>query len=161
MRQHIPNMLTLANLTCGWLSILFSLDGAILWASLSLLGAVIFDGLDGRVAKWLSAESELGRELDSLSDFVSFGIAPIILLLSQYTQVYVILASFLVVLGGAYRLARFNAMGKKSYFLGMPIIVNAVVIPLFVLGGTGPVWMAIILAASSLLMVARFKVRKF
>jgi CDP-diacylglycerol--serine O-phosphatidyltransferase len=124
----IPNVLTLSNLFLGVWAILLVIQGdqyADLAAILILVGMVL-DGLDGRVARWLNAQSEFGKELDSLSDVVSFGVAPAVLIytvaLSQFGTAGIFIATMFPACG-ALRLARFNVQAKKitGYFVGLPI----------------------------------------
>ena len=76
MKKHIPNFLSLLNLASGFTSIIFILNGNILISVWILIGALIFDFSDGLAARLLNAYSELGKQLDSLADIVSFGVAP-------------------------------------------------------------------------------------
>ena len=74
--KHIPNFITSLNLTSGFIAIIFAANGDIVTASWLILAAMIFDFLDGFSARLLKAYSEIGKELDSLADVVSFGVAP-------------------------------------------------------------------------------------
>lgn len=133
----IPNLLTLCNLLSGVLSIytLYLGIGGLYLPSLLLLLAALFDVFDGLVARLLRVESSIGADLDSLSDVVSFGVAPIILLLYAMNGVIIprsalsillAIPLFIPTLCGAYRLARFNNRSDKSHFFsGMPIPANA------------------------------------
>ena len=76
MGKYIPNTITALNLICGVLSIFFIIRGEIIWASYIIFLAAIFDFLDGFAARLLNAYSDLGKELDSLADLISFGLAP-------------------------------------------------------------------------------------
>lgn len=125
----IPNLLTMGNICCGFLAILFAVRGEhyFLRSMLMMLVAGLFDFFDGFAARKLGVSSDVGRELDSLADVVSFGVAPAILLYEralQSTQWFGIIAVALYVCCGAWRLARHNVLsvsGRKSYFTGMPI----------------------------------------
>lgn len=123
--KNIPNLLTLANLMLGVLAIIYILEGHLRMAISLVFIAMLLDGLDGKLAVRLKAGSELGKQLDSLADLVSFGVAPAILLYSALLQEFA-LAGLLITLffplAGAYRLARFNLGQKReSFFLGLPI----------------------------------------
>lgn len=125
-KKGIPNLFTLSNLFFGFLSILFAANGDYRNASILILIGMMLDSMDGRLARILKAESELGKELDSLADVVTFGVAPAILVyyvsFSQYGLIGMIVAG-LFPLFGAFRLARFNVNAKTStiYFTGVPI----------------------------------------
>lgn len=124
----LPNFITLMAMFCGYYSIAASLRGDYVYAAYAILLAFIFDGLDGKVARLLNATSDFGIQMDSLSDLVSFGVAPSILvynwLLIPYGRIGW-MASFLFVACGALRLARFNVQTTKetkdSFFVGLPI----------------------------------------
>ena len=78
-RALIPNMLTSSNLVFGVCSIFSTMKGDLFWGSLFILIALVADGLDGRAARFFGTSSEIGKEMDSLCDLVSFGVAPGIL----------------------------------------------------------------------------------
>lgn len=125
--KAIPNMLTLGNLYCGFLSIGFAANGQYNNAAILILIGMMLDSMDGRMARMLNVDSSLGKELDSLADIVTFGVAPSFLVF--YTYFYQFGSVGLVIAGlfplfGAYRLARFNIGSTKSslnYFVGVPI----------------------------------------
>ncbi|MEI6080496.1 MAG: CDP-diacylglycerol--serine O-phosphatidyltransferase [bacterium] len=126
-----PNLFTTGNLFCGFYSIINSLRGHYLMAAYFILAATLFDLVDGRVARLIKGVSDFGKEYDSLSDLVSFGVAPAILAYMSYLVDIPRLgwlAAFLYVACGALRLARFNVvyMNKDpQYFMGLPIPVAA------------------------------------
>jgi len=72
----VPNAITAMNLVCGSMSVFFAVDGQLGWAAVFIFAAAIFDFLDGFAARLLKAYSAIGKELDSLADMVSFGLAP-------------------------------------------------------------------------------------
>src|SRR5712692_4912634 len=76
LNRMIPNVLTLLALCAGMTAIRFAIDGQFQYAAFAIIAAGVFDGLDGRLARLLKATSPFGAELDSLSDFISFGVAP-------------------------------------------------------------------------------------
>ena len=129
-RYLLPNILTLAGVCLGISSIKFSIDGNFSLAVTLILLAAILDALDGRVARFIKGTSEFGKELDSLTDFVSFGIAPVFILyfweLNNYGKLgwaITLIYSVCCVL----RLARFNLtkidskqLWKSNYFEGVP-----------------------------------------
>ena len=129
-RYLLPNILTLAGVCLGISSIKFSIDGNFSLAVIFILLAAILDALDGRIARLIKGTSEFGKELDSLTDFVSFGIAPVFILyfwqLNNYGKLgwaVTLLYSVCCVL----RLARFNLtkienkeLWKNNFFEGVP-----------------------------------------
>ncbi len=123
----VPNFVTTANLFCGFYSVIASSRGDFEGAAQAILAAAVFDLLDGRIARLAKATSQFGLEYDSLSDLMSFGVAPAILayewMLESFDRLGW-LAAFLFVACGAMRLARFNAFSgviAKSHFQGLPI----------------------------------------
>jgi len=130
-RKLAPNMVTMMALCSGVTSIRFSIAEEWMKAVLCIFLAALFDGLDGRVARFLKASSKFGAELDSLSDFVSFGVAPAILIY-QWSLVdlprFGWLFCLIFAMGMAMRLARFNTMLDLNdvpeywshYFVGVP-----------------------------------------
>jgi len=108
----VPSFITVLSIFCGFLALLSSFQGKFLYAAQCIGIAFILDGLDGRVARRLKATSEFGREFDSLSDLVAFGVAPASLLYSwafgHIADEFGVLVSFVFVVCGATRLARFN-----------------------------------------------------
>ncbi len=122
----LPSLFTTGNLFCGFYSVLRSIHGDFKSAALLILAAGIFDVLDGRVARMTRSQTRFGLEYDSISDVVSFGMAPALMAylwaLRPYGRVGAA-ASFLYVACGALRLARFNTISEdspKSYFVGLP-----------------------------------------
>ncbi len=129
----LPNLLTTGALFAGFYSIVAAIDGNFLGAAWAIYIAMFLDGLDGRVARMTSTESDFGKEFDSLADMVSFGLAPAIVVyqwgLEQFPEYAMVwgrigwLAAFLFTVAAAFRLARFNtntASHDKHYFQGLP-----------------------------------------
>jgi len=135
----IPNLFTAMNMFCGFLSILSASEGNCIYAAWLIFIAAIFDALDGLVARLTNSSSELGVELDSLSDIVSFGAAPSFLLYKTFfysMSTWGIIISAIPLIAGGFRLARFNIQlvgFSKSFFLGLPIPSSALTIASFVL----------------------------
>lgn len=120
----IPCTFTAANLFCGFVAIQFIISKDYLYAAWYIFFAMIFDIMDGRIARMTSGTSLFGAEFDSLADLVSFGVAPSLLVYYRYMDsagMIGIVVSFLFTLCGALRLARFNIMPHTPYFLGLPI----------------------------------------
>ena len=135
----LPNTLTLGGMFCGFYAILASFKGHFIFSAWAILIAVIFDGLDGWVARLTNSTTKFGIQLDSLSDLVAFGVAPAVLIYSWGLQPYGRLgwgASFLYVICGALRLARYNVqMGtsESKAFVGLPIPAAGIVVASLVL----------------------------
>jgi len=124
--KSLPNIFTLGNLFLGVLAIIFTFNDKADVAAVLVIVAMLLDGLDGRVARALNVQSEFGKELDSLSDVISFGVAPaFIMYYVAFTDIssvaaWVVTAIFPIC--GAIRLARFNVIaGVPGYFIGLPI----------------------------------------
>lgn len=123
-RMVIPSLLTTINLLLGILAILWAAQKPA-DAALLVVAGMVLDGLDGRTARFLHAESEFGKELDSLSDVVTFGVAPAVIMyhavLNQLGWAGLVVA-VLFPMCGALRLARYNVQrGARDYFIGLPI----------------------------------------
>jgi CDP-diacylglycerol--serine O-phosphatidyltransferase len=135
----IPNLFTAMNMFSGFLSIVSASQGKFIYAAWLIIIAGIFDALDGIMARLTRSSSELGVELDSLSDIISFGAAPSFLIyksfLYQYDAMGIIISSLLMLAGG-FRLARFNIQltgFEKSFFKGLPIPTSAITVASFCL----------------------------
>ena len=155
---HLADFFTLANGCCGTAAIFFAMHyirdaqpGGIYAAGILVIGALIFDVLDGRIARWRHKASAMGRELDSLADVISFGVAPACLAYAVgMTGMWDTLALLYFVACGISRLARYNVTadtlaansGKVPYFEGTPIPTSTGLIVLIVvlvwLGRVGP-----------------------
>jgi CDP-diacylglycerol--serine O-phosphatidyltransferase len=160
MRFGIADIVTLLNLVSGFLAIYSSAKGYFIQACYFILFGVLFDFLDGRVARYLNQESEIGKHLDSLADIVSFGIAPAVMLSIYISSPLIIIISTIFVSCGTYRLARFNVQKVKG-FRGMPITVNGVLFPmLFLIGLRNEYVYAVLLLISACLMVSKIKINK-
>ncbi|MDR1193915.1 MAG: CDP-diacylglycerol--serine O-phosphatidyltransferase [Peptococcaceae bacterium] len=124
-KKHlIPNAVTMTNLALGFFSLVLTMHNFYHEAAYAVFGAALMDSLDGRLARRLQVVSDFGRELDSLSDLVSFGVSPALLVYSaeMYRWNYWgLLFSALFALCGAFRLARFNVAQPEAYFVGVPI----------------------------------------
>lgn len=137
----IPNMFTLGNLYCGFLSIGFAAHGQYKNAAILILIGMMLDSMDGRLARMLNVDGDLGKELDSLADIVTFGIAPSFLVYYTYFFHFGFLGlaiAGLFPLFGAFRLARFNISPKKQslhYFVGVPITAAGGILAILTLFG--------------------------
>ena len=165
----IPNLFTLANIILGFFAIISAAAGLFERSVYCLFFAAFCDMLDGRLARWLNSSSKFGMELDSLSDMVSFGIAPAVLIyLASIKDLGVLGAviSAVYLSCGALRLARFNVGGgplSHVTFQGWPIPVGAGYIISFVMVRDGlPTWLiGLGTAFSAACMISTIKVPKF
>ncbi|MBS4025991.1 MAG: CDP-diacylglycerol--serine O-phosphatidyltransferase [Clostridia bacterium] len=163
----IPNIFTLANLFLGFLALIYTMEGLFQLAASLILVSVVLDGLDGKVARKLGTTSNFGKELDSLADLVSFGVAPAILIYAFILQpdlgIAGLFMAVLFALCGAVRLARFNTLNITTHFLGVPITVAGGIIALVILVGSQlPGWIfALITLSLAFLMVSSIKLPKF
>lgn len=162
----IPSIFTLANLFFGFLALVLTMDGGFKLAAGLIILSALMDSMDGKVARKLSVSSDFGMELDSLSDLVSFGVAPAILtyraLLQDQLGYWGILLAALFVLCGAVRLARFNVLDIHTYFVGVPITFAGGFMGLILIFRGMLPWLVypICLAILAVLMVSTFKVPK-
>ena len=175
INRLIPNMLTLLALCAGMTSMRFALEGAWDRAAIAIVVAAVLDGLDGRIARVLGAASRFGAELDSLSDFISFGVAPAFIVYLWSLQGAGGFGWALALLFGVcccLRLARFNTASlsegvvpawSKNFFVGVPAPVAGLIALLPIYLGleteshafTNPGLNGLVLLAVSGLMVSR------
>jgi CDP-diacylglycerol--serine O-phosphatidyltransferase len=134
----LPNLVTTAGLYCGFYAIVLAIEHKFEASAWAILAACIFDQLDGRIARLAHATSEFGVEYDSLSDLVSFGVAPAVLIYQGFVSGYGRLGwivGFLFVTCAALRLARFNVRVDsvaKGIFQGLPVPIAACTLAGFV-----------------------------
>lgn len=169
----LSDIISLMNMSSGFLSIIFSLNHEFSMAAILMIIAIIFDSTDGWVARKINRQDELGfgKNIDSLSDIVSFGVAPAIFLYSCINttpgifQIVVTLASLLIVICGVLRLTRYNVIADKidtHDFIGFPIPGISLVIGSFYLSGLFNPYIAILLSIIiSLIMISNIKYPKF
>ncbi len=191
---HFADWFTLANAVCGMGAVLTSMSyletgevSRLYVASAAILAALVFDVLDGRIARWRQTSSALGRELDSLADVISFGVAPAALAYACGMQGFldrVVLAYFVAC--GVSRLARYNVTaealsggtGKVTHFEGTPIPTSIVLVAVLAVAAfTGAVgeqlwlgqveiagyrlhWLTLLFAVSGSLMISRIRIPK-
>jgi len=126
MRKYIPDMITSMNLLCGIIGVVFAFNGRPDLAFILMLAACAADFLDGLAARALNAYSDLGKELDSLCDLVSFGVLPSVMLYNcsrvcMFGESWICWIPLLIALASALRLAKFNTDERQhSSFLGLP-----------------------------------------
>lgn len=161
LRRLVPNMLTLGNMLLGVVAVLLCAQGHSRWAAIVIMLGMVVDGLDGRLARWLHVQSEYGKELDSLADIVTFGVAPAVVMYMtelRYFGLSGMVVTLLFPVAGALRLARFNVQpGSNRYFVGLPITAAGGIMAAFTLyrGLIPDVWMPAVSLLLSFLMVSR------
>jgi len=173
----LPNLFTSMNIFCGFYSIISAVEGRFVHAAVSILIGGVFDLLDGKIARATHTTSRFGVEYDSLSDLISFGLAPAVLMYLWAMQPLGRLgwlAAFMFMICGALRLARFNtataaAGADSSYFQGIPIPAAACMIVSIVLffsrftidPGPFTILFLIMLYGLAFLMVSSIKYNSF
>ena len=178
----LPNLFTTGALFAGFYAIIASMNGLYTTAAMAVFLAMLLDGLDGRVARMTNTQSDFGAEFDSLSDMVSFGVAPGLVMyqwsLVELAQVSTFwgkigwLAAFIYTTSAALRLARFNTqVGKadKRYFQGLAspaaaaVVMGAIwVCEIYGIPGTEVVYASLVITlAAGLLMVSKFSYYSF
>ncbi|MEM1001789.1 MAG: CDP-alcohol phosphatidyltransferase family protein [Bacteroidota bacterium] len=154
MTKHIPNFVTLLNLFSGCVAAIFAVQGHLIWAAYFVFLGIVFDFLDGLLARFLDARSDLGLELDSLADVVTSGVVPGLIMYQLLAlslnvsnevidaghwshedsmpfswQNYLPFLGLIIPLASAYRLAKFNLDSEQQhYFKGLPTPANALLI---------------------------------
>ena len=142
IKDHIPNFITLLNLFAGLLSIYYGMIDELQFAGMMIFVAAVFDFFDGFAARLLNAKSEIGIQLDSLADMVSFGVAPAFILFHTIefsieltgisTWEYLPFTAFIIPLFAALRLAKFNIdEEQQTSFIGMPTPAVAILLASF------------------------------
>jgi CDP-diacylglycerol--serine O-phosphatidyltransferase len=168
LRSIIPNALTALNLVLGVFAIISAYHSQFFQAGGLIVAAMVADGLDGRAARYFGVSGDFGKELDSLCDLVSFGVAPgflaYVLVLNEIGFLGMVIAALFATCG-ALRLARFNVnVGVvKGYFMGLPIPAAGCVIATFIMTGLKPqgVWFPIVMTIVALLMVSTVRYPDF
>jgi CDP-diacylglycerol--serine O-phosphatidyltransferase len=176
----LPNLLTTGCLFSGFYAVVAAIDGNFERAGIAVFIAMLFDGLDGRVARLTSTETAFGKEYDSLADMVAFGLAPAIVSyqwgvarIAEYGKAWYRfgwLAAFFYVAAAALRLAKFNSrVQDKRYFEGLPSPSAAAIVAAFLWASSewrepglpGLILAFAITAAAGALMVSRFSYPSF
>lgn len=165
LKCQTANLITLANLSLGGFAIIFAIQENLRLSLLLIFLAALTDRFDGMIARKLNIESDLGKQLDSMSDIISFGIAPALLLYQGIIHEFGGPGTFFTIfyIGcGAFRLARFNITECNGYFTGLPITaagclitLSYLAIPLF----PSEIFLFFMILLS-FLMVSTFKLKK-
>ena len=137
IKKHIPNSITCCNLICGCMATGAAFHQHYVWALLMIVAGAVFDFFDGMVARLLGVSSPIGKELDSLADVVTFGVAPSAIIFGLFCEVqypeilwplrpYIPYTAFLMAAFSALRLAKFNLDTRQTTsFIGLPTPANA------------------------------------
>jgi len=171
----LPNIFTSLNLFCGFYAVIASIDGKFVASAIAIIIGVVFDIMDGKIARATNTTSKFGIEYDSLSDLISFGLAPgIMIYLWALKPLGRIgwLAAFLFMACGALRLARFNSqvgVVSSDHFVGLPIPAGAGMLATTILfchrfntvGQINPIFILVLLYILSFLMVSTVKYNSF
>jgi len=133
LTKHIPNTLTCLNLISGMAGIYYVLDGHVLFGAYFILIAAFFDFFDGFAARMLKVSSDIGKELDSLADLVTFGVLPSFIIFRMMMDInsegYLPFITFLIGVLSAVRLAKFNVDTRQTErFIGLPTPANALLL---------------------------------
>lgn len=169
LKAQVPNFITLLNLLSGVVGILWVLEGQLLYGAYFVILSAGFDFLDGFAARLLKVQSDMGKELDSLADVVSFGVLPGVLLYSltkaQTDSQVLPYLTLIIPMLSAYRLAKFNLDTRQSdRFIGLPTPANALLLstlphlvahwPELAPWLTSPIALVVIAWATSILLVS-------
>ncbi|WP_405293290.1 archaetidylserine synthase [Methanobrevibacter sp.] len=169
----LSDIISLLNMSSGFLSIISSINHNFELAAILMLVAIMFDSVDGWVARKINRQDDLGfgKNIDSLSDIVSFGVAPAVFIFTCINttpgifQTIVILVSLCIVVCGVLRLTRYNVIAGKidtSDFIGFPIPAISFAVATFYLSGLFHPYIALILSVIiSLLMISNIRYPKF
>ncbi len=167
--MKFADFFTLFNVALGLVSIVFSINNNFKYAAIVLFIAVLFDYLDGKIAKAMKQQNVFGKELDSLADTVSFGVAPAIFgfslmqtasSLKQFQMAFGIVAFTIFLFCGILRLARYNIMDMKGSYQGMPITLNGIIIPLIYFMNVHVQFYPYVYLALGILMVSSLRIKK-
>lgn len=167
-KKQIANLLTFLNLGLGCASLIFTLQDRFFIAAILILIGTLLDRCDGKVARKLETTSAFGEELDSLTDLVTFGVAPSLLTWSielYNISIFGMIICIVYILAGAFRLARFNSSEKTGVYIGVPITIAGgllAILDLLVIRFTINVYIviALIIILSYLMVTTRVRVVK-
>lgn len=167
----LSDLVSLMNMSCGFLSILMSINHDFYYAAIFMILSLLFDSIDGWVARKTNRldEYEFGKNIDSLSDIVSFGVSPAVFLYSfslvnaPYLEVPTVLVSLFIIICGILRLTRYNVISNNvEGFIGFPIPGIAIIIASFYISGLFNIYIALILAIIvSIAMICNIPYEKF
>jgi CDP-diacylglycerol--serine O-phosphatidyltransferase len=163
---NIPDTITFLDVFFGLAAIYFAIQNKFLLSSIMMFIAIVMDYLDGKAARLLHEKTKLGKELDSLADIISFGIAPALFGFfyhkanSACPSVFLLLSIFFFIICGIIRLGRYNLIRYSKGFIGMPITVNALVLPILYFISLPIYLLPIVYIILGLLMVSSIKIKR-
>jgi archaetidylserine synthase len=169
----VPDVISLLNLSFGFLAILMAFNENISLSAILIIISVVFDSVDGWIARKLGRndEYEFGKNIDSLADIVSFGVAPGMLLYSigsiyfYEISLFITIVSLFIVICGVLRLTRFNVIANKvdyDGFIGLPIPTVAILLSTLVLSGFFNIYLSLVLMIiTGILMISDVRYPKF
>ncbi|MEG0472100.1 MAG: CDP-diacylglycerol--serine O-phosphatidyltransferase [Solibacillus sp.] len=165
LKANAANIITITNMSFGGAAIMATLNESYSYSVLLIFIAAFLDRYDGKVARKFNQESELGKQLDSMADIISFGVAPALLMYEMALTDYGFTGMMMAVLyiaAGALRLARFNVMDSTGYFVGLPITAAGTLLTLsyfftHVFSGT---FYMILFPVLAVFMVSTFTLKK-
>lgn len=167
----VSDFVSLMNLCCGFLSVILSINHNFYMSAIFMILSLLFDSVDGWVARKTNRIDvyEFGKNIDSLSDIVSFGVAPAVFLYSYtlmdspYLEIPAIIVSLIIIICGVLRLTRYNVISNEvEGFIGFPIPGIAIIIATFYISGLFNIYLALILSVIvSLAMICNKPYDKF
>lgn len=167
----LSDLVSLMNMSCGFLSVLMSINHDFYYAAIFMILSLLFDSIDGWVARKTNRldEYEFGKNIDSLSDIVSFGVSPAVFLYSfslanaPYLEIPTALVSLFIIICGILRLTRYNVISNEvEGFIGFPIPGIAIIMASFYISGLFNIYIALILAIIvSIAMICNIPYEKF
>ena len=165
IKAQTANLITLTNLSLGGFAIISILHNQLHLSLIFIFIAALTDRFDGMVARKLNIESELGKQLDSMSDIISFGVAPALLMYTSALSQFDLPGMFFTILYlacGAYRLARFNISDNDGYFTGLPITAAGCLLTIsyFAIPFVSSVLLVCMVIVLSILMISPFTLKK-
>jgi CDP-diacylglycerol---serine O-phosphatidyltransferase len=165
LKANAANIITLTNMSFGGAAIMATLNESYSYSVLLIFIAAFLDRYDGKVARKYNQESDLGKQLDSMADIISFGVAPALLMYEMaLSEVGVtgMMMAVLFIAAGALRLARFNVMDATGYFVGLPITAAGTILTFsyFFLHVFNPTFYLVLFPVLAVLMISTFTLKK-
>ena len=165
IKSNAANIITITNMSFGGAAIMATLNESYSYSVLLIFIAAFLDRYDGKVARKFNQESELGKQLDSMADIISFGVAPALLMYEMVlldAGVTGMMMPVLFIAAGALRLARFNVMDSTGYFVGLPITAAGTVLTLsyFFINVFNQTFYLVLFPVLAVLMVSTFTLKK-
>ena len=165
IKSNAANLITILNMSFGGAAIMATLNEFYSYSVLFIFIAAFLDRYDGKVARKYNQESELGKQLDSMGDIISFGVAPALLMYEIALTDFGVAGMFMAILYiacGALRLARFNVMESTGYFVGLPITAAGTLLTFsfFFTHVFSPVFYMFLFPILAVLMISTFTLKK-